>query len=356
MMIKPNKRKQKILMSGTLFDDISQFITQAKQHVAISINSSLVLLNWHIGRRIDKEILLQKRADYGQKIIKLLADQLSIKFGRGYSERSLQKMIQFARIFPNKQITSTLSAQLSWSHFQEIITLEDSLQRDFYAELSRIEKWGVRTLRAKIDGKLYERTILAKEPKKIIEKEIAKLRKTDQVSTQMVFRDPYVLDFLELSAEYSEKDFESAILDEILKFIKELGADFAFVDRQKRVTVADEDYYLDLLFFHRRLRRLIAIDLKLEKFKPSHKGQMELYLRWLDKYEKCPGEKSPLGIILCTDRKQDLIELLEVNNSGIHVAKYVTELKSLQQLEGKLHVAVELAQEKITKEKNVDDF
>jgi predicted nuclease of restriction endonuclease-like (RecB) superfamily len=304
-----------------------------------------------VGSCIEKSLLSKKRAEYGEKIIINLAQKLTISFGRGYSRPNLFKMVRFFKLFPDEQIVLTLSRQLSWSHFQEFIGLEDDLKRKFYTEICRIEKWGVRTLRAKIGSKLFERTAIAKKPDKVIEQDITELKKTDLMSTDMVFRDPYILDFLQLGKEYSEKDLENAILNEIVRFIQELGSDFCFVDRQKRISVGDDDYYLDLLFFHRRLKRLIAIELKLDKFLPSHKGQMELYLRWLDKYEKCPGEESPLGIILCAEKKQELVELLEVNKSGIHVAKYVTELKPLQQLEDKLPDVVQIAQEKIEKAK-----
>jgi predicted nuclease of restriction endonuclease-like (RecB) superfamily len=337
-----------------LFLDISHIIEQAKHHAAITVNSILVLTYWRIGGHINQVLLEDNRAEYGERVVVKLSKQLTMQYGKGYSRPNLFRMVKFCKVFCDEQIVSTLSRQLSWSHFQELLSIDDELHRKFYVEMCRIEKWGVRELRAKIGSKLFERTTIAKYPENIIEKEINQLSKTNLMSAELVFKDPYILNFLQLGREYSEKDLEKAILDEIVKFIKELGSDFSFVDRQKRISVANEDYYLDLLFFHRRLRRLIAVELKLESFKPAHKGQMELYLRWLDKYEKCPGEESPLGIILCADKKQELVELLEVNHSGIHVAKYVTELKPLQQLEGKLHAVLELAQETIVKRTNSD--
>jgi len=190
-------------------------------------------------------------------------------------------------------------------------------------------------------------TSISKKPEKLIEKDLAALREEDRFTPDLVFRDPYFLDFLGLKDTYSEKDLETAILREMESFILELGAGFSFVARQKRITVDNEDYYLDLLFFHRKLKRLIAIELKLGKFKAAHKGQMELYLRWLNKYEKETGEKTPIGLILCAGKASEQIELLQLNKSGIKVAEYMTELPKRELLEQKLHKAVELARKRL---------
>ena len=256
-------------------------------------------------------------------------------------------MIQFAEVFPDKKIVVTLSRQLSWSHFVSILPLKNDLQRDFYAEMCRIERWSVRTLRKKIDGMLYERTAISKKPEKLVKEELAVLREEDRLTPDMVFRDPYFLDFLGLKDTYSEKDLESSILWEMESFILELGVGFSFVARQKRIAIDNEDYYLDLLFFHRKLKRLIAIELKLGKFKAAYKGQMELYLRWLEKYEKEPGEETPLGLILCAGKTSEQIELLQLDKSGIKVAEYMTELPKRELLEQKLHKAVELARKRL---------
>ncbi|MEX2121399.1 MAG: YhcG family protein [Pirellulales bacterium] len=244
------------------------------------------------------------------------------------------------RKIPDEEIVATLSRQLSWSHFVEIIPLEEPFKRDFYAEMCRIERWSVRTLRRKIDHLLFERTAVAKKPEKLIEQDLSGLRKEDQLTPDLVFRDPYFLDFLGLSGQYAEKDLEQAILRELEAFILELGTDFAFVTRQKRITVDNEDYYLDLLFYHRRLRRLVAIDLKLGKFQAADKGQMELYLRWLEKYEVQPEEEPPIGLLLCADKSEEHVELLELEKSGIRVAAYLTELPPRELLEKKLHEAI----------------
>jgi len=256
-------------ISGDLIGDIRRLIETARHNVAITVNASLTIIYWQIGNRIRQNILKEKRAGYGELILPTLSAKLVPEFGNGFGIRNLSRMIRFAEVFPEGNIVSTLSRQLSWSHFVEIIPLKDDLQRDFYAEMCRIERWSVRTLRKKIDGMLYERTAISKKPEKLVKEELAALREEDRLTPDLVFRDPYFLDFLGLKDTFSEKDLESSILREMESFILELGVGFSFVVRQKRITVDDEDYYLDLLFFHRKLKRLIAIELKLGKFKAA---------------------------------------------------------------------------------------
>ena len=334
-------------ISGDLIGDIRRLIETARHNVAVTVNASLTILYWKIGDRIRQDVLKEKRADYGEEIISTLSIQLVKEFGNGFSRPNLFRMVRFAEVFPGGKIVSTLSRQLSWSHFVEIISLKGDIQRDFYAEMCRMERWSVRTLRKKIDGMLYERTAISKKPEELVKKELSALREEDRLTPDLVFRDPYFLDFLGLKDTYSEKDLETAILREMESFILELGVSFSFVARQKRITVDNEDYYLDLLFFHRKLKLLIAIELKLGKFKAAYKGQMELYLRWLEKYEKEPGEETPLGLILCAGKTNEHIELLQLDNSGIKVAEYMTELPKRELLEQKLHKAVELARKRL---------
>ena len=334
-------------ISGNLISDIRRLIETARHNVAVTVNAGLTVLYWQIGSRIRQDILKEKRADYGKEIVATLSQELTKEYGNGFSYSALTRMVRFAEIFPDTQIVATLSRQLSWSHFKEILPLKKPFQRDFYAEMCRVERWSVRTLRKKIDGMLYERTAISKKPEKLVKKELAALREEDRVTPDLVFRDPYFLDFLGLRDTFSEKDLESAILREMESFILELGAGFSFVARQKRITVDGEDFYLDLLFFHRKLKRLIVIELKLGKFKAAYKGQMELYLRWLEKYEKEPEEETPLGLILCAGKSSEQIELLELDKSGIKVAEYMTELPKRELLEQKLHKAVELVRKRL---------
>lgn len=311
------------------------------------MDSGLVTLYWHVGRRVGQDILKQKRAEYGERIVSALGRQLEREFGRGFSEKSLRHMVRFVEAFPDFQIVSALLRQLSWTHFVSLIYLDDPLKRDFYAEMCRIERWNTRTLRAKIDGMLYERTALSRKPEKIAAMELKRLRGEDRLTPDLVFRDPYLLDFLGLKDSYAEKDLEVAILREMEAFILELGVGFAFLERQKRITVDGEDYYLDLLFYHRHLRRLVAIELKLAEFKPGDKGQMELYLRWLDRNERRDGEEGPIGLILCAGKRQETVELLDLERSGIRVSSYWAETLPKKELERKLHDAVRLARARL---------
>ena len=239
---------------------------------------------------------------------------------------------------------SALSTQLGWSHFIELLPIKDPLARDFYAEMCRIEHWDVRTHRQKIGGMLFQRTALSRNTNAVIAAEITNLR-DGRMTPDSVFRDPYVLDFLGLKGAYSEHDLESAILREIESFLLEMGTGFSFVARQKRMSVGKDDFYLDLLFYHRHLRRLIAIELKLESFHPSHVGQMELYLRWLDKHERAPDEESPIGLILCAAADTEQVELLRLDDKSIRVSEYLTELPPLALLQTRLHQAIERARE-----------
>lgn len=335
------------LIPDGLVEELRNLIHQTRSCVAQSVNSALVLLYWEVGARVRAEVLKNERADYGKQIVSTLSRQLATEFGNGFSRPNLFKMLQFAEYFPDSEIVSTLSRHLSWSHFVELIRQKDPLQRKFYAEMCRIENWSVRTLRSKINGMLFERTALSKKPAELAEQEISKLRDSDQLTPDLVFRDPYFLDFLQLKDTYSERDLEAAILQELQSFILEIGVGFAFIGRQHRITIDGEDHYIDLLFYHRKLRRLVAIDLKLGEFQAADKGQMELYLRWLEKHAMEPSEETPLGLILCANKSSEKIELLRLDESGIHVATYLTELPPIDILRQKLHESVERAQKQL---------
>ncbi len=339
---KPVKMTAKV-ESNILVSDIRKMIDETRGAVAVAVNAGLTALYWRIGKRINTEILKGKRAEYGEEILPTLSAKLVVEYGQGFSEKNIRHMVLFAERFPDQEIVSTLSRQLSWSHFKEIVYLGDELKREFYAEMCRLERWSVRTLRKKISGMMFERTAIAKKPDTVIKMELASLREEDKLSPDLIFRDPYFLDFLGLKGAYQEKDLEAAILRELELFILELGVGFTFVARQKRIIVDDEDFYLDLLFYHRNLHRLVAIELKLGKFKPGHKGQMELYLRWLDKYEKKQGEDQPIGLILCAGKSDEQIELLELGKSGIRVAEYMTKLLPKKILLKKFHKAIRIA-------------
>ncbi len=334
-----------------LLPDLRQMILTAREQVARAIDGRLALLYWEIGSRIRLDILREKRAGYGEQIVATLSRQLEREFGSGYGEKSLRRMLQFAGQFPQPKIVATLSRQLGWSHFKEIIPVEDPLARNFYAELCRVEQWSVRTLRQKIQSMLFERTALSKKPAKLIQRELTRLRRSDQLSPDLVFRDPYILDFLGLKDTYAERDIEAAILREMESFLLELGVGFAFVARQKRMTIGGRDHHLDLLFYHRGLKRLVALDLKLGSFSPADKAQMELYLAWLRENEQPLGEEPPLGLILCAGKDAETIRLLDLEQGDIRVASYWTKLLPRAALARKLHQAVRHARLTLAKPK-----
>ena len=330
-----------------LLRELRALIADAKQHVARSVNSTLVQLYWQVGHRIHTHILKEKRADYGKQIFYTLSRKLTDEFGPGYSQANLFHMARFAEVFPDREIVHALCEQLGWSHFRQIIYLKEPLQREFYAEMCRVETWSTRTLAVKIQGMLFERTGISRKPAELAKQELKRLREEDRMTPDLTFRDPYLLDFLGLKDTFSEKDMETAILRELQRFLVELGTDFAFIARQKRIVIANNDHYIDLLFFHRRLRRLVVIDLKLGAFQPGDKGQMELYLRWLAKHEQQPHEEAPIGLILCAEKSAEYVELLELEKTGIRVAEYLTELPPQKVLKRKLHDAIRLASESI---------
>ena len=329
-----------VIESEALLHDIRQLIEDSRSRLAVTVNSALTLLYWNIGRRIHTEVLKGERAEYGEQIVATLAKQLETGYGRGFSSKNLRHMLRFAEVFPSEEIVYALSRQLSWTHLRSLIYIDNSLKREFYIEMCRAERWSTRTLQGRLDSMLFERTALSRQPDEVLTAELAALRETGEIMPNLLLKDPYVLDFLGLQDRYLEKDLEDAILRELENFLLELGAGFTFVARQKRLQIDNDDFYIDLLFYNRRLKRLVAIDLKMGDFKAADKGQMELYLRWLAKHEQEPGEASPLCIILCSGKKQEQIELLELDQSGIHVAEYLTELPPKAVLQQKLHEAI----------------
>ncbi len=330
-----------------LIADLRQLIDGARLRAAVAVNAELTLLYWQVGRRIHGEILGSQRAEYGEEIVSALSRQLTADYGRGFSAKSLRHMVRFAQAFADEAMVSTLSRQLSWSHLKEVIYLNDPLKRDFYVELCRLETWSVRQLRERLQSLLFERSALSKQPDETIRHDLEVLRQEQRPSPEVLLKDPYLLDFLGLNDRFLEKDLEDAILREIEQVLLELGAGFTFVARQKRVQIDNDDFYIDLLFYNRKLRRLVTVDLKVGDFRAEYKGQMELYLRWLAKYEQEADENPPLGIILCTGKKQEQIELLELDKSGIHVAEYLTVLPPRETLQAKLHQSIANARQRL---------
>ena len=335
-----------------LVTELRQLIDAARQRAATAVNAELTRLYWQVGERIHRDILGSQRAGYGEAIIPTLSKQLTVDYGRGFSAKNLRHMLRFAEAFPDEEKISALRRQLSWTHIKALIYLDDPLKRDFYTELCRLEGWSSRQLRERIQSLLFERSAISRQPEETIQHDLRQLRREEPPSPALLLKDPYLLDFLGLHDRYLERDLEDAILREIEQFLLELGAGFTFVARQKRLQIDDDDFYIDLLFFNRKLKRLVAIDLKTGDFRAEYKGQMELYLRWLARHEREPDENPPLGIILCTGKKQEQIELLELDKSGIHVAEYLTVLPPRETLQAKLRESIERARQRLLNLKN----
>ena len=357
--IKPSKENPiASTATQTLIRDLRQIIEQARRHVASTANFAQTMMYWHIGERINRDVLGNQRAEYGKQIVAQVAQQLQAEYGKkGFEKSSITRMMKFAKLFPDEQIVAQLAQKLFWSHFVEVMPLKDELQREFYITLAATERWGRDKLRKEIDGMLYERTAISSKPDELIKQELTQLRDDDVISPDLIFKSPYFLEFTGLKGMYSEKTLEDCLVAHLEQFIIELGNGFSFVARQKRMIIDGEDFYLDLLFYHRRLHRLIAIDLKKGRFKAEYKGQMELYLRWLEANEVEPGEESPLGLLLCTEGGEEQIELLQLDKVGIKVAKYITELPSREVLQRQIQKSLEAAKARFENyiEEVVDD-
>jgi predicted nuclease of restriction endonuclease-like (RecB) superfamily len=336
-----------------LYSEIKEIIEDTRKYIAKKVNSSMTMAYWSIGKIIKENLQTEKRAEYGKETLKKLSQQLTHDFGNGFSYRNILRMVNFYEFIPEKRKVTTLSSQLTWSHFVELLKLNDQVKREFYIAMCKNENWTVRTLRDRMNSLLYERTAISKMPETTIIKEIEKLNDQNKMNPSLFLRDPYILDFLELKNNYSEKDLENAILEELENFILEFGNDFAFLARQKRIQIGNNDYYIDLLFYHRKLRRLILIELKLGDFKPDYKGQVELYLKWLSKNEKQDFEEEPIAIILCSGKDNEVIEIMELEKDNIHVSEYWLKLPPKNILMKKLHQSIKNAKAIINNSKTI---
>ena len=340
MAIAQNKAEE------TLYGDVCQIIEDTRGRIATYLNTEICMTNWYVGKRIKEDVLYNQRAEYGKQVVKNLSLRLIDRYGSGWSEKKLRHCIRSAETFSEQDIVSSTQRQLTWTHLKSLMYIKDPLERQFYAHLCGMEHWDTRTLNEKIDRQLYQRTAISRKPEEVIKQELAEVKENNQLLPDLVFRSSYFLDMLGLPDVFTEKDLESAIIKQIEDFIKELGSDFTFVARQKRITVDATDYYLDLLFFHRELRRLVAIDLTLGKFKPEHEGQMLLYLRYLNQNERKDWEESPIGLILCSEGNTEHIEYLMLDESSpIKVAQYYTQLPDKKLLAQKLKKAIAIARE-----------
>ena len=338
---------QIVAIANPLMQQLRGLIEGTRRRVASIVSNEATQLYWNVGNAINTFVLQGNRAEYGKQIVVTVSRQLVAEYGNCFEEKNLRRMMQFSTEYPDFEIVVTLSRQLPWSHIITLIPIREPLKRSFYEQLAITEHWSVRTMREKIGSQLYERTAISRKPEETIRRDIALLRDENRMTPDIVFRDPYLLHLFGLKDTYSEKDLESAIVTEMQRFIEELGTDFAFLSRQKRITIDNEDYYIDLLFYHRRLHCLVAIDLKVDSFKAAYKGQMELYLRWLEKNEHVEGENAPIGLILCAGKNDEHVELLHLEESNIRVAEYMTFLPDKKILEKKLQTVIAHARERM---------
>ena len=342
-----NKEEKEAVVQGekqidenTLFEHISSIIENRKRRAQAQVNQESVLMFWEVGNYIGTILLSGERAGYGKRILVTVSQELQEKYGSSFEYSNITRMITFAARFPDTQMLVPLIQQLSWSHFIALLPLKSDEAFMFYAQDAVTRHLGVRALRKQIARKTYER------------REIANLQLTEVAEVPFnIFKDPYLLDIFGLKENYLEADLEKAILGDLESFILEFGHGFTFVDRQKRMTMDGEDFSLDLLFYHRILKRLVAIELKLGKFKPSYMGQMRFYLKWLNRYEQQEGENPPIGIILCTEASRDQVELMELDREGITVSEYWTQLPPKNEFTKKISEIYEEAQERLARRK-----
>ncbi|MFM7457864.1 MAG: YhcG family protein [bacterium] len=325
--------------------EIKTLIEEGRNKAVAAVYSTLTLTYWQVGKRINQEVLHGERAQYGKRVVELLANELVLLYGKSFAARNLRRMMQFSEIFPDFEILSPLVSQLSWTHFTLLLPLPNNEARIFYAKQAISCKWSKRELQNQIERKAFERSEISNTK--------LSLAKVDHL--QGNFKDPYLLDFLGLRDGYLEQELENALIKELELFILELGQGFAFVERQKRMIIDGEDFHLDLLFFHRKLKRLIAIELKIGQFKAAYKGQMELYLNWLDKYERQEDEQYPIGLILCAEVGTEQVELLNMQKDNIMVAEYWTSLPPKKLLEEKLHNALIEVKERLAEQKFLEE-
>lgn len=331
-------------ISDRLYQGVSEIIDDARRRVAVYVNRHSSMTFWNVGKYIIDDMEYQTYSAYGQKILATLSQKLTARYGKGFSYSAVTRMMKVARIYNDREMFATLSQTLTWSHFLELITIDDSTKRLFYQQMGMAEHWSVKQLRDKQDEMAYERSMIAVKPDDEIVKTLENTS-PKHIEPDVLLKSSYVLDFLGLSGYYSEEELENAIAKQLEYFILELGQGFAFLERQKRFTIDGTDYYLDLLFYHRKLKCLVAIDLKLGKFKPQYKGQMELYLKYMQKYDMQPDENPPIGLLLCSEGNTEHIELLMLGEENIKVGQYLTYLPDKQWFIDKLNRSILIAKE-----------
>ena len=320
-------------ISNNYINEIKKILKNARQKAYTAVNSAMVEAYWKIGRRIvEEEQNGKERAEYGKEILQNLSKELTEEFGKGYSYRTLREIRQFYLMFSDFEKWRTVSAKLTWSHFQKVLKVSDEKARIFYLTEAAENMWSVRTLDRNISTLYYNR-IIASIDKKIVENEMKD--KTKKLQAKEFIKNPVVLEFLDLptSMSYTENELEKALIDDIQKFMMELGKGFAFVERQQHIRTENSDFYIDLVFYNYILKCFIIVELKTEKLTHQDIGQLDMYVRMYDDLKKQENDNPTIGLLLCTETDGTIIKYSVLNdNKNLFASKYINYLPSEEEL------------------------
>ena len=320
-------------ISNNYINEIKKILKNARQKAYTAVNSAMVEAYWEIGRRIvEEEQNGKERAEYGKEILQNLSKELTEEFGKGYSYRTLREIRQFYLMFSDFEKWRTVSAKLTWSHFQKVLRVSDEKARIFYLTEAAENMWSVRTLDRNISTLYYNR-IVASIDKKIVENEMKE--KTKKLQAEEFIKNPVVLEFLDLptNMSYTESQLEKALTDDIQKFMMELGKGFAFVERQQHIRTENSDFYIDLVFYNYILKCFVILELKTEKLTHQDIGQLDMYVRMYDDLKKQENDNPTIGLLLCTETDGTIIKYSVLNdNKNLFASKYVNYLPSEEEL------------------------
>ena len=320
-------------ISNNYINEIKKILKNARQKAYTAVNSAMVEAYWKIGRRIvEEEQNGKERAEYGKEILQNLSKELTEEFGKGYSYRTLREIRQFYLMFSDFEKWRTVSAKLTWSHFQKVLRVSSEKARIFYLTEAAENMWSVRTLDRNISTLYYDR-IVASIDKKTVEDEMKE--KTKKLQAKEFIKNPVVLEFLDLptNMSYTENELEKALTDDIQKFMMELGKGFAFVERQQHIRTENSDFYIDLVFYNYILKCFVIIELKTEKLTHRDIGQLDMYVRMYDDLKKQENDNPTIGLLLCTETDRTIIKYSVLNdNKNLFASKYINYLPSEEEL------------------------
>lgn len=315
--------------------EIKQILTQARQKSYQAVNSAMVEAYWLIGKRIvEEEQNGKERADYGKEIIKNIFEEMTLEFGRGFSKRTIWEIRQFYTTFPEFSIVRTLSAQLSWSHFQRIAKVQQEQARIYYLKEAAANNWSVRTLDRNISTLFYQRLLSSQQKETVVNEMVEKTQDFQNNSSEFI-KNPTVLEFLNLPTNYSytEAEFEKSLIDNLQHFILELGKGYSFVARQKHIRTETADFYIDLVFYNYVMKCFVIIELKTDKINHQDIGQLDMYVRMFDDLERPEGDNPTIGILLCTETDKTIAKYSVLNdNKQLFASKYLNYLPSEEEL------------------------